>query len=161
MRIIKLRITKVCKNCGKTFETRKKNQFYCCHECYLKHHNQCIKNCTEKNREPLEKKLCKFCGKEFMPIRPYNQKFCTEKCRLEWYERQSALKPKHKNICHWCKLEFLSRMTARFCSDICRMQFYHARNALYKRYSFETEKSNEEYSKLEKLGRNFVLEDDE
>lgn len=90
-------MTKVCKVCGKSFETNYSNGKYCSLECrriadsilakqkYLKHH-----------KDVCFTKECSICGKEFNTTH-FNAKYCSEACR-KLGKKKYRIEYKKKNI---------------------------------------------------------------
>ena len=77
---------KICKNCGKKFESEN-SVVFCSDECWL-----------DFNENKNERKVkCQFCGKEFKtPIRKYGtyhiRKFCSNDCSRNFYREQNKTK---------------------------------------------------------------------
>ena len=72
-------ITKICKCCGKPFETDKNSQGLCSQECRI----ESIK--TKQKEYHMRKRLsqtqiCDYCGKEFHNGR--RRQYCSNECRL-------------------------------------------------------------------------------
>jgi len=64
---------KQCVNCNKKFTHIDKRQKICSRECYIKYSSR-----------PLIKKICKFCGKEFLDDRNHhNIIFCSNSCAIK------------------------------------------------------------------------------
>lgn len=79
-------ITKICLQCGKTFEvilSRKNTTKFCSRKCYWKFlkRNSCGRN--NPNWKGKIKIKCLECKKEFWiyPYQQNNKKFCSQKCR--------------------------------------------------------------------------------
>ena len=62
---------KVCKKCGKEFETYHSEQQYCCRECSPK-----------KKKLPRLKYQCEECLETF--ISPTPRRFCSKSCKAKW-----------------------------------------------------------------------------
>lgn|SRR5574340_889771 len=73
-----------------------------------------------------EKRECKQCGAQFIPI-VGNQKFCTNECRDTWYtrfpQRYYELRPTKEKVCPQCKKMFLSNnRRKKYCSPECQVE---------------------------------------
>ena len=64
-----MKIKKICKTCGKEFETPYPQKKFCSHRCY---------NLALRKSQSITKK-CETCGNEFYA--PRNTKYCSERCR--------------------------------------------------------------------------------
>lgn len=74
--------TKICKVCGKEYETANIQSRYC------------SKECREKHMKTYPKVLyCPQCGKEFKPLR--NKRFCSRACCQKFYNNR---KPGKKEV---------------------------------------------------------------
>lgn len=131
-------MTKVCKVCGKEFETSQKNQKYCSKECKKivirdrnrrYYWNKKAKECCKKHGgidncpypdcicDASTTVVCKHCGKPFIPT-GRNHKFCSAKCR-----KASMRKPKriYSKVCPECGKQFAAtHFNQKYCSDECR-----------------------------------------
>lgn len=82
-------VKKVCKECGKPFETNIYNREYCSREC-REHHNYTPDRIS---------KTCEMCGKSFYTTKN-NQKYCSPDCSdisfkrsmHKYYEKRKLLK---------------------------------------------------------------------
>lgn len=72
---------KVCKFCGKTFETKYKTKQYCSEKCRVS-----------------RIRICKVCGTHFKGSR--NQKFCSTRCRQIYFD---DVYDKDQQLCWTCK----------------------------------------------------------
>lgn len=133
---------KKCKNCGKTFIPCKKNQLYCSSQCqtndwYRNNRSKkvyCVvcgkqipeanggsRYCSEQCRDKAHTKICKECGKEFVP--KYNghyddsAQYCSVECA------NNAQKDKSLYVCKQCGKIFHRRKRGEdqceFCSREC------------------------------------------
>lgn len=104
--------TIVCLNCGKSFYVplcRTLLAKYCSPKCLSEHKR------TKRNLN--NKRICKGCKKEYIPVSWY-QKFCTRECSY-LFRRKKSLRS-----CAVCGKEFYpSRQTTKFCSPECHVKF--------------------------------------
>jgi len=110
----KIRKNTICVVCGKKLGYRKAS--YCSDECA----NTVYKKANLKDR------VCKFCGKKFIPTMPSNKSYCSHGCYLSHKKivsRERYQKIRKNTICVVCgkKLGF-QRM--KFCSDECASEFH-------------------------------------
>jgi very-short-patch-repair endonuclease/endogenous inhibitor of DNA gyrase (YacG/DUF329 family) len=126
-----------CLNCGKELEVPryKEERKFCSRECYRmyvrseeyrKKRSEILKNLRsvsnfEGSQVKQVKKICQFCGKEFM-VSQYekNRKFCSVKCY--WLSMRKRI----KKVCLVCGKEFeveKSRKDAKFCSRRCYLEY--------------------------------------
>ena len=133
-----------CLHCGKEFETERKRKF-CCRKCMQQHwHTENYKSTDMKAN------ICVFCGKEFkskkeaqfcsdLCNKKYNRrkikkycvqcnkemetgrsKYCSEKCRREYYNSH----PLHKKICAGCGKEYkTNNLRQKYCTAECQREF--------------------------------------
>ena len=88
---------RICKYCGKEFETEYCNK-YCCHECLIlaTKKNLGIKNYTKT----LLKKVCKWCGKEFETVNT-KKVYCSSHCNCA-ANKYNHLPESGWRICEYC-----------------------------------------------------------
>lgn len=73
----------VCKICGKKFEKKMHNQFYCSDDCrYVAEKARDKKHAENKDGIVYDKK-CTVCGKDFKTAK-YNEHFCSPDCRAKY-----------------------------------------------------------------------------
>lgn len=122
-----------CKNCGKDFETTKKNKIFCCTKCTRKY--------GEKHRKPRRYVAhCANCGKELIRARNVTEKeplrFCNAKCASEYRnshneERKCVVcgtpfipnRSNHLCCCRKCKDAYMNYQEERECV-ICGKKFH-------------------------------------
>ena len=73
----------ICKICGKQFEKRMHNQFYCSDDCRYAAEKARDKNHTENKDGVVYDKKCTTCGKNFKTTK-YNEHFCSADCRAKY-----------------------------------------------------------------------------
>lgn len=103
---------RVCKGCGKEFESSNNRKLYCSKEC---------------PGRVYPKKVCKECGKEFIP-EAHNQLFCTKECRIEYNNTKRRGYPAgvFEKKCQQCgKLFTTKKFTKSFCSRRCCGIYYN------------------------------------
>lgn len=101
---------KICAGCGVEYEGRS-NSIYCSRKC---------KNKSGYKPRPLEKKICAGCGKEYETA-VVRQKFCSEACRVQYFNKRRAKAAFVKKICAECGAEFeTNKSYQKYCSDKCR-----------------------------------------
>jgi predicted nucleic acid-binding Zn ribbon protein len=119
---------KICKVCGKEFETTKSKKVYCSNECiekYYKPNNKVIK-------------ICKVCGKEFetrSTIKIYCSDACKEEHEKEYLKKYREVHSKHKEkiikTCIVCGKKFETAGTTKFCSDDCHKKYIRIKLYMY------------------------------
>lgn len=106
---------RICRICGKTFETCK-NELFCSPECRRENHRRKERERhaasyeQRKHEKPLLKMRCEECGKEFT-TRNSTQRFCSAQCSGNYHRPKSTakLQPKlsskarSKSLDDWCK----------------------------------------------------------
>lgn len=77
----------------------------------------------------MEKRICEFCKREFIPVR-HNQKFCSHECYMQDYNaKRKAVIPPRK--CLVCGKEFSPvRQNQKYCSHKCARTGYVDINAV-------------------------------
>lgn len=104
--------TIICKQCGKSFYVplcRATLAKYCSPQCLSDHKR------TKRNLQ--NKRVCKGCKKEYIPVSWY-QEFCTRECSYAFRRKKSLRK------CSVCGKEFYPvRTTSKFCSAECHLKF--------------------------------------
>jgi hypothetical protein len=62
-----MKIPKKCSNCGKAFDAKKQNQFYCCRACFKeRNYEQLMEKKKYARAHPIyPAKRCDFCGNSF------------------------------------------------------------------------------------------------
>ena len=124
-----MKLTSVCKTCGKEFK------YYQCHGMGIFCSSVCHHLYARgKNNPRYKEKLmakCKQCGKElsFNPCFARTKKFCSQKCKQLW-ERQWSKGSKNPNwkggniqgICQWCNkpFEMYRWQHRKYCSIACK-----------------------------------------
>lgn len=114
---------RVCKECGKEFETSNKRKIFCSHNCRS---NFNTKKSNSRKPKITYKKICIICGKEFVTTRTKSlccSKECSYKHKIEqsqerYYNQQSLL----KNVevaCPTCGKIF-TKGRQKYCSPKCR-----------------------------------------
>ena len=92
---------KICKNCGKTFLTKKNNAEFCCRECYQEY---CKKTgCLKHGNEGKIEVICAVCGKhEFVfPSRAKKYLCCSKECLGKYNSiKYNTQVEKECPICH-------------------------------------------------------------
>lgn len=73
----------ICKICGKQFEKKMHNQFYCSEECKYTAEKDRDKKHTENKDGVVYDKKCTTCGKNFKTTK-YNEHFCSADCRAKY-----------------------------------------------------------------------------
>ena len=89
---------KICRECGKEFDTQSSKRLYCYDDHY---------------------RVCKICGKSFL-VNPNNKKItCSEDCRRKAISTSEVYRtPRFKRTCILCGKEFLSPASnSQVCSD--------------------------------------------
>lgn len=90
---------KVCKWCGKEFETPNKQSRYCSDECRKEVIKKTSRESKRKTYKELKKiKKCKWCGKEFTD--KYRRSYCSAECQKEANRKRSRddYEQKYKHI---------------------------------------------------------------
>ena len=102
---------KVCKECGKEFETNNIRVTICSDEC-----NKNRKLRTDRERYRGIKCICKICNEEFIGNK--GNKYCSDKCKSE------GLKTNKKHFIHNCVVcgkEFKDKAhQSKYCSEECK-----------------------------------------
>ena len=87
---------KICKVCGNTFYSNRKNAVYCCRECLY------------ESRRRKNTKTCLVCGKEFIP-KFKKQKYCSHECSsvaqqsiIDLYGNKKVLYSRWQNMKERC-----------------------------------------------------------
>ncbi len=81
-----------------------------------------------KNDESKDIALCKCCGKNLVQIpKQKPKKFCTDKCRLDWWNKNKDKVNKqaiYKKTCIYCNKEFESygNSKRKYCSHACYIE---------------------------------------
>jgi len=93
-------MVKTCPICGKTFESNYYRQKYCSEDCYRQGNRnrsaERVRKNSSKRVEPpntrpaFVKGACLHCGKKFSATFP-NEKFCSDKCRLNYFSLDDTL----------------------------------------------------------------------
>ena len=109
-------------------------------------------------------KQCKWCGKEFEP-RHYSTKYCSDKCRKDFYRKYYRERYKHKNpklvTCLICGKSFWRRgkQNSKYCSPECASEAhrnlardYSKRKHLQKKIEACKIKHNDCYDCPEEVG---------
>jgi very-short-patch-repair endonuclease/endogenous inhibitor of DNA gyrase (YacG/DUF329 family) len=126
-----------CLNCGKEMEVPRyeEGRQFCSRECYRmyvrseeyrKKRSEILKNLRwdskfEGKQIKQIRKICQFCGKEFIvPQYDEDRKFCSAECYWMYMRRRV------KKVCLVCGKEFeveKSRKDAKFCSRRCYLEY--------------------------------------
>lgn len=123
--------TYVCINCGKTYETKYKND---------SDHKFCSTSCSSKfsHKSSVRTRKCEFCGEDY-EAKNKTQRFCSMKCQSLWQSKflvgKSANTYDHTvsdenriSVCEMCGKEKIDSpkkaKTRRFCSEECRRKWY-------------------------------------
>lgn len=113
---------KICKHCGKEFETIYALKKFCCSKCQQVAYGI-------KNRKELEKKICPTCGVEFLQTYAC-QKYCSKKCLYASKFKKKAdtrKSPRLPEGCFNCGKDFVKSFpNEKFCSDDCRIQYFQS-----------------------------------
>lgn len=102
------KITRVCAECGVTFETPREVV-----QC-------CSRGCANRRRRSASTRVCEHCGSTFQKAaagKGLNAKFCSRVCYIDYCRSHKRVK-----ICEKCGLTFEPKdgmTTARFCSTTC------------------------------------------
>lgn len=111
--------TKICRTCGKAFET-KGNSLYCCEKCRHEGVLKSYKKYSEKRRR------CAVCGKT-IPADSGRSKYCSDECanagRLKAareYEKRKRMVEVHHTHCLQCGKPYIAPEAQRFCSEECK-----------------------------------------
>ena len=114
----KKKLTKICKQCGKTFIGKSKKQIFCSPECQHK---------AQRKIKEKQKIKCKYCGNEFTPDK-HHQFYCSDECKET--ARKKRYNKKHPHVKKYCKICGKSISAHKtFCSDKC-IQEYRLRQGL-------------------------------
>lgn len=120
---------KKCNSCNKIKPIK---DFY--KNGYGKFRPECKECNKQKNNKKFKPKLCKLCGKEFIPCSSINI-FCSKKCTIKNECNKRSKKPKTK-ICKHCNSEFTPYTSLnKFCSANCRIN--HKKSKRIKNWSEE------------------------
>lgn len=105
---------KKCEVCGKKLKARKRS--YCSPECKEK-----AKKERERKKAAQEKRICKFCGEEFIHDR-HSVRYCSEECRKAYYAKSSVANISEREcpICH--KVFVPKNDKGVYCSKKCRQR---------------------------------------
>lgn len=127
---------KVCKECGKEFETNNIRVTICSDEC-----NKNRKLRTDRERYRGIKCICKICNEEFIGNK--GNKYCSDKCKSE------GLKTNKKHFIHNCVVcgkEFKDKAhQSKYCSYECKIA-----NRQQKQYTHKCVVCNNEYTNTKK-----------
>lgn len=88
---------RVCKRCGKPFESISGTKLYCSVECSIATDRERVKI---KHKEQIEQS-CECCGKTFLKTRYSKRIYCTDKCRRDMLK--SLGEPVRKKVVHKTK----------------------------------------------------------
>lgn len=105
-------VLKICHQCGKEFNTEKKNKKFCSRSC-----------ASESLKKEPYHLICQWCGKEFTN-RSKHAKFCCTQCNGKHNAKKSIVKQ-----CEYCGKDFTTTdYDKRFCNTSCsakwRVQTY-------------------------------------
>jgi len=112
-------VKRICDNkeCGKEFETRRKNKRCCSKECYPR----------SRRIEPV-KNNCKMCGNDFLGAK--GRIFCSKVCGFKFHNNKH-LKQKIKRKCKNSECDNIIISTGeskKFCSKKCSYKFFNAKH---------------------------------
>ena len=79
----------ICKECGKSFETRNRQQVLCSAECRILHKKKYKRELAVKLKKEI--RICKVCGNEFIPVRN-NARTCSDICKCKYKEKKKIEK---------------------------------------------------------------------
>lgn len=87
----------------------------------------------------MEKRICKFCKREFIPVR-HNQKFCSHECYMQDHNvKRKVVIPPRK--CLVCGKEFSPvRQNQKYCSHKCARTGYVDINAVEEEVNYPPRK---------------------
>ena len=104
---------KICPQCGKEYETSKRNKKYCSQKCFDKARK-------DKAQKLIKTRICKYCGKEFTRYVSTNDekkgggKYCSRECS---WKAKKTVKPRP---CAYCgKLFTPLKNSKKLCSIEC------------------------------------------
>lgn len=120
----------VCDNCGKEFYRRQDHidrnnkHSFCCNECQYEF--------TKRNSH--EYRRCEICNTEFYCLKSSTQRFCSNKCNVEWQKTIVGIaNPLFSSVetqCDYCHKNFympkykIGAYNHKFCSIECRRHWF-------------------------------------
>lgn len=122
-----------CDNCGKTFHRR---QYHIDRQKKRGQNNFCSMECQKEylHKQTHEMRKCEICGDEFEVSKLSTQRFCSDRCQIQWQTTQVGdLNPKFTSILtpctycgkqHYVKPYKFEQQENFFCSTQCRQVWY-------------------------------------
>lgn len=132
-RLKNFKYKRVCKNCGKEYETIRHQSKFCSESCRGKY--------NRRNRG--HERECEQCGKVFYKYK--EQRFCTDICynkhvkensmpKVEWKTAKDYYipKPKKVKVCVNCNEEYkMHAPDGKYCSYECRLEYNQKQREVY------------------------------
>jgi len=110
---IKYKLEKIdCVSCGTLFQPLRKTQKHCSRKCYDHDH---------RRQQPIQK-ICENqdCGKAFETTKK-RQRFCTEYCKIAYFNAARKKRNKEVRVCEICKRHFTTvSYHGKYCSYECQ-----------------------------------------
>lgn len=122
-----------CDNCGKIFYRR---QYHIDRQKNKGENNFCCIQCQKEylHKQRFEFRQCETCGKQFEVSKLSSQRFCSDKCQIQWQTTQTGeLNSRFTSVLmpctycgkqHYVKPYKLNEQENFFCSKKCRQAWY-------------------------------------